>query len=115
MEVPVWICYKDWLTEEGYYRIKVFGGLSYGRLFNIRLVDHPTFPQDQVDNLNMDDLSFHLGLSYYLGRKFSLGVNYTHSVIPLYNNRKFLSPAGIPVYEYRLRGYFLTFQGVYEF
>ena len=115
VEVPVWFCYKDWLSEEGFYQVKVYAGLSYGRLFNVKMVDHPTFPDDQLKNMADNDLSFTLGLAYCPGRKFSMGLYFTRSVVPLYNNKKFINHTGLPEYELSVWGYFLSFQGVYEF
>ena len=114
IEVPVWFSYKDWLAPDGYYRMQAFGGLSYGRLFNTRVQD-VIILEDEQENFAKNDLSIMLGVSYHLSRKFSLGVNYTRSVVPLYNNRKYLSNVGLPRYKNRLWGYFLSFQGVFEF
>lgn len=115
VEVPIWFAFKDGLSPEGYYRWKALGGISYGRLFNARMVDHPTFPEDQIDNFNSNDLSLILGITYQASKKFSMGIQYTRSVVPLYNNRKFLNNVGLPIYRYRLWGYLLSFQGVFEF
>ncbi|MCB9284833.1 MAG: PorT family protein [Lewinellaceae bacterium] len=114
IEVPVWISYKDWLSPDGYYRLQGFAGLSYGRLFNTRVVD-VIILEDEQDNFAKNDLSITLGAAYHLSRRFSLGVNYTRSVVPLYDNRKFLNNVGLPRYKQRLWGYFLSFQGVLEF
>lgn len=114
IEVPVWISYKDWLAPDGYYRIQGFAGLSYGRLFNTRVQD-VIILEDEQENFAKNDLSIALGVSYHLSRKFSLGVNYTRSVVPLYNNKKYLNNVGLPRYKNRLWGYFLSFQGVFEF
>ena len=114
IEVPVWISYKDWLAPDGYYRIQGFAGLSYGRLFNTRVVD-VIILEDEQENFAKNDLSLTLGVAYHLSRRFSLGFNYTRSLVPLYNNRKFLNNVGLPRYKQRLWGYFLSFQGVLEF
>jgi hypothetical protein len=114
IEVPVWFAYNDWLAPDGYYRLQGLVGLGYGRLFNARVTDHP-FPEDQVENFSKNDISIYLGALYRVSRKFSLGVNYSRSIIPLYNNRKYLTSAGIPIYKHRLWGYFLSFESVFEF
>jgi hypothetical protein len=113
IEVPVWFTYKDWLSPEGYYRLQGFAGLSYGRLFGTRVEE--TILEDEQDFFAKNDLSINLGAGFRVSQRFALEVHYIRSVLPLYNNRKHLNNAGLPRYKYSLWGYFLTFQGVYEF
>lgn len=114
IEVPVWFSYKDWLHPDGYYRIQGFAGLSYGRLFNTR-VEELVVIEDEQENFAKNDLSVTFGASYRTGKRFSIGANWTRSITPLYNNRRHLNNVGLPRYEYSLWGYFLSFQGVFEF
>lgn len=114
IEVPVWFSYKDWLHPDGYYRLQAFAGLSYGRLFNTR-VEELVVIEDEQDNFAKNDLSVSLGASFRTGKRFSIGAHWTRSITPLYNNRKHLNNVGLPRYEFPLWGYFLSFQGVFEF
>jgi len=113
VEVPVRFYYRDWLAPAGFYRVQGSAGLSYGRLFNTRVVDN--ILANEQESFSQNDLSVNLGIAYRAGRKFSFEVQYTRSVIPLYNNKKHLNIAGEPRYKYSLWGYLLSFQGVYEF
>lgn len=114
IEVPVWYSFKDWLAPDGYYRVQGYVGLTYGRLFNSRVKEIAVLEDEQV-NFAQNDLSVSLGAAFRTSRRFSLGLNYNRSVVPLYNNRKHLNNVGLPRYKYSLWGYFLSFQGVYEF
>lgn len=114
VEVPVWFYYQDWLAPDGFYRLQASAGLSYGRLFNTRVTDAGVLVDEQ-DNFSRNDLSLHLGIAYRLSKKFSLEAHYTRSLIPLYNNRKYLNNVGLPRHPHRLWGYFLSFQFVFEF
>ena len=109
IEIPVVFNYKDWLDEEeGYYKLQASGGFSYGRLIS---ADAQGSCHDSVtDDFNKDDISLTIGVEYFTSPKFSLGARWTTSINRLYNSQKSGNP-GLP----SLRGYFLSFRGVYLF
>lgn len=109
IEVPVVFNYKDWLDEEeGFYKIQVSGGFSYGRLISAEAQGscHDAVDQD----FNKDDISLTVGAEYFTGPNFSLGARWSTSLNRLYNSQE-SGNAGLA----SLRGYFLSFRGVYLF
>ena len=116
IEIPVVFSYKDWLHEEdNYYRLQASMGFSYGRLINTR-VEASCAHDGFGDFFNEDDVSYTVGVEYFTSPKFSLGMRWSHSLNLLYNREK------APVINgstddnpNSLRGYFLSFRGVYLF
>lgn len=109
IEVPIVFNYKDWLDEEGgYYKIQASGGLSYGRLISAEA--QGTCHDDVDQNFNRDDISLTVGVEYFASPKLSFGLRWTRSINRLYNSEKDGNP-GLA----SLRGYFLSFRGVYLF
>jgi hypothetical protein len=112
VEVPVTFTYKDWLHEDGYYRVHFTGGLTYSRLFNTRVEEYPIFEEEQ-ENFNLNDFGVRLGASYFVSEKFGISIFYNRSINRLYNNLDHLQN-GVPVFEFPLVGYFLSFEFSYR-
>lgn len=113
IEVPLVFSYKDWFRED-HYKLHFSAGVSYGRLFNTRVVDYVILDQEQV-NFAQNDLSLTAGLTFFANRHWGISAIFTRSVTPLYNNQKHLNSAGLPRFQYSLWGYFLSFQTFYRF
>lgn len=117
VEIPVVMTFKDWLDEEdNFYRIQVSGGFSYGRIINTRVessCEHDGFGE----YFNSGDFSFTGGVEYFTSPKFSLGVRWSHSLNLLYNREKRPEDnmGSTDDNPNSLRGYFLSFRGVYLF
>jgi hypothetical protein len=106
LEIPVFYNYKDWYQEEeGYYKVRAEGGLSYGYLFSV--VSNNMILEEGLDNFRRNDLSVHLGLSYSINKRISLTGRWTRSFLRLWE-----SPT-IPNVE-GLISYFLTFRLEYH-
>ena len=115
IEVPIMYHLKDWLEEtEDFYKVRAFGGLSFGRLFSADAFEFPGI-EPEVENFNEFDISWVLGAGYQVSPNFLLTGSYTRSFNRLYNNRRFLAANGLPRYNEPLTGFFLTFQGIYLF
>lgn len=114
IEVPVLFNFRDWLSPKGHYQVHIAGGLSYGRLFDT-FVDAFGVMEEEQANFNNNDLSLVLGVGYAPSPKLEFAARYNRSVIPLYNNQKHLTNAGIPRFKYMLWAYFLSFEAIYQF
>ena len=108
VEVPVIFNYKDWLDEDGWYKLNFSGGLSFGRLLGTKIQDI------SVDALspffNNNDLGILFGATFYINEHFGITARYTRSLTLLYNNNK-----NTQINAKSLLSYFLTFRGVYMF
>lgn len=82
LEIPVLFCLKDWLQERedgNFYRLHFQGGLSTGYLFNSN-------SNKGLDSLfKKVDLSWILGVQYFMNRSTSIYARYTSSFTPLYS------------------------------
>lgn len=108
VEVPVVITYKDWLDEEGgFYKVAANIGLSYGRLLSASA--EGSKHDDIVDLFNDNDISFTVGAEYFTRNNFAFGIRWSKSINLLYNKNKH-DPG-----RNSLRGFFLSFRGVYIF
>ena len=107
IDVPVAFNYRDWLVEEGYYRIHFHAGLSYGRLINSGTDDINL--NAVVENFNENDISWLAGTSYYFNENLALTARYTRSV-----NLLFEGP-GTGTNSNSFLGFFLTFHVLYMF
>ena len=113
IEVPVMVAFKDWLKEEdGYYRLQVSGGFSYGRLLNATSIG--SCHDDLTDLFNKNDVSFTLGVEYFSNKHLSFGMRWSRSINLLYNHKKGDNLEN-PRNENSLRGFFLSFRGAYIF
>lgn len=108
IEIPVMIAYKDWYIEdEDYYKVQAIGGFSYGRLLKASAVG--SFHDAEAENFNDNDFCITLGADVFLNKHFGIGASWSHSLNKLYDNKKY--EAGLNA----LKGYFLTFRGMYVF
>lgn len=113
-EMPVYVSYGDWWQEEGqYYKVGVYGGLSYGRLINARTFDYYHSVDQSYDLLlpyfNNNDISWLLGLTYRMSPHWGISARYTRGITPL------LSPEKHNLTNKRLLSYFLSFRAEYYF
>jgi hypothetical protein len=113
VEVPIVFSYKDWLHDDGYYRVHFTGGLTYSRLFNTRVSDYQEVEEEQ-GNFNQNDFGIRLGASYFTTERFGISVFYNRSINRLYNNLDHLKSNGNPHLKFPLVGYFLSFEFSYR-
>lgn len=106
IEVPIQFHLKEWLgvtmDEETFYRFSASAGFSYSRLISAKMVGNPF--EMREDQLNVNDYSWMIGVSYYLNPVNSLHFRYTESINLLYDG---------PLIPRPLRGYYLTLQYLY--
>ncbi len=108
VEVPVVLTYKDWLDEEeGFYKVAANLGFSYGRL--LKATAEGSKHDDIVNLFNNNDISFTVGAEYFSSENFAFGIRWSKSINFLYNKDKH-DPG-----RNSLRGFFLSFRGVYTF
>lgn len=106
IEIPIVFTFQDWYIEtEGYYKVRVEGGLSYGRL----LGKSSSFDalNQAIENIRDNDLSFLLGAGYQFNRHTGFGLRYTRGITRLYQNTTGDSLS--------LLGYFLSLRMEYYF
>ncbi len=113
-EIPIYMTLGDWWQEEDqYYKVSAHAGLSYGRLISARTFDYYNTPEQSLDNLvpyfNDNDLSWLVGLTYMMSKKWGVTGRYTREIIPL------LSPDKHDLPFQRLLSYYLTFRLEYYF
>jgi hypothetical protein len=113
-ELPVYISLSDWWQEEEeYHKVSAHAGISYGRLISAKTFDH-FHPDDEsfeklVPYFNNSDLSWLVGVSYMMNKKWGLTGRYTREIIPL------LSPKKHDLAIERLLNYYMTFRLEYYF
>ena len=111
IELPVYIRFSDWLHED-YYKIKVHGGLSYGRLISASTIDGFSADtvnfEDIANDFNENDLSWIIGGSFFFSKRLGVTFRYTRYINNLYN------PANFDRTGRKLRSYFLTFRFEYN-
>lgn len=108
VEVPVVVTYKDWYIEDGdYYKVALNLGFSYGRLLSASAKG--SCHDDLTDKFNNNDFSFTVGAELFTSPSFSLGLRWSKSINLLYDKDKH-DPG-----RNSLRGFFLSFRGVYAF
>lgn len=119
VEVPVLVRYKDWLIEgsgEDFHRVNFLGGLSYSRLINSVVTDGFQSPiVAHAAYFNKSDVSWSLGIAYFVNRHFGFTALYNGSINRLYNplNDPTVPSGFAPVKP--LRGKFWTFEAIYLF
>ena len=106
IELPLMVQYKDWYVSPGnYYKVYAEAGVSYGYLFDAS-ISEGSFTLDSQD-FQSHDVSYLLGVAYFLNRHWGFGFRYTRSFTKLYKN----PDSG----ERDLLGYFLSFRTMYQF
>jgi hypothetical protein len=113
-EIPVYVSLGDWWQEEEeYYKVSAHAGLSYGRLITARTFDYAHSEEESFDLLvpyfNNSDLSWLVGISYQMNKKWGVTGRYTREIIPLLSPKKHNLP------NERLLSYFMTFRFEYYF
>lgn len=107
-ELPVIVQWNDWWIEDrAFYRFHINGGLSLGRLINVRTALHSA---SIVDNFRDNDLSFIIGAGYSFNPHSRIGLRYTRSLTKMY---KFDSNDQAQFDS--LLGYFITIRTEYFF
>lgn len=107
IDIPVGINYRDWLVEEGFYRLHFHGGISYGRLINAKTTDIQL--EGTVEQFNENDISWFGGASYYFNENLALTGRYTRSLNLLFEGPNTGTNAN------SFLGFFLTFHILYMF
>lgn len=106
IEIPILARYKDWWIDDGgYYKVDAEAGLSYAYMFDSNS-SQGSFIWETED-FNKHDISFTLGVNYYLTKHWGFGFRYTRSITRLYINPE--------TDERDLLGYFLSFRTQYQF
>lgn len=125
IEIPVMYTFKDWLDEEeGFYKVQVSGGLSYGRLLSASSIG--SCHDNVTDYFNKNDISITLGASFFVNEHLTFGARWSRSLNLLYNREKGPLIPIDPTVENSpmkpdpnnpnsLRGFFLSFQAGYIF
>ncbi len=113
-EIPVYVSLGDWWQEEEeYYKVSAHAGLSYGRLITARTFDYVHSEEESFDLLvpyfNNSDLSWLVGISYQMNKKWGVTGRYTREIIPLLSPKKHNLP------NERLLSYYMTFRLEYNF
>ncbi len=88
IEIPVIFNFKDWLDEDGYYKLYFHTGIAYARLINAKVEDEsPVSNLSQaVDDFNKNDLSFLFGVTFYTGPHLAFTFRWSRSFGALYFN-----------------------------
>jgi len=105
--IPLQLHFKDWQSEDTYFKIHYFAGVSYGRLFDTNI--RPGSQNVATENYNVNDVSWTAGFQYFVHKNWGLGFQYTGSLNLLYDSRKF-EQSDFP----SLRSYFLTLRLIYR-
>lgn len=125
IEIPVMYTFKDWLDEEdGFYKVQVSGGFSYGRLLSASSIG--SCHDNVTDYFNKNDISVALGASFFVNEHLTFGARWSRSINLLYNREKGplvrIDPSDPQSKEIpnpnnpnSLRGFFLSFRAGYIF
>ncbi|MEL6925524.1 MAG: outer membrane beta-barrel protein [Bacteroidota bacterium] len=89
IEIPVVYNFKDWRDEEGWYKFHFSGGLSYGRLLNVKIQD--AFFDELSQFFNRNDIGFLLGATFYVNENFGITARFSRSLNLIFNNNKVTS------------------------
>lgn len=88
-------------SYEDFYRFRLFGGLSYGRLasssvnetiFQIETREPPIVFEEFAENVANSETTFAFGVAYYIKPQFGVELRHTNALMHIYakDNRKFL-------------------------
>ncbi len=90
IEIPVTLQYSDWLYETPngttYYKMKINGGLSIGRLLSAEAIYTNGF-DNKTDLFNKTDISWVVGVSYFMNPDLFFTGRYTASLNNLFDNK----------------------------
>lgn len=82
IEVPIMISFMDWMddpNEEEYYKLHFTAGLSYGHLFNYKVLNNMDEDVTQRYDFNKNTINAIGGLVYFFNEHFGLILQYHHS------------------------------------
>jgi len=79
IEIPALVGFKDWQSEDkSFYHMQFYGGLSYGKLFSSSITNLKY--QFIERDLNQNDVSFILGITYYINKHLGVTGRYNRSL-----------------------------------
>lgn len=84
IEIPLLVEYNDWLQEEGYYKVGIEGGVSYGNLFEVNTSNQ--IVNNDLAGYKKHDLSYTLGLRYSVNSRISGSFRYSRSLLRIHRN-----------------------------
>lgn len=88
LEMLLMVRINDWYIEdEDYYKAFLDLGLSMGYLFNVNAAND--IFEGTIGKFNRYDLSVVLGAGYSYSKRWTLGITYTRSILPIYNEKVF--------------------------
>lgn len=112
VEVPLQFHYKDWFVdddEDGFYRVVVNGGFSYGRLINYRVSDDLSFIEVVAPFVEKNDFNYLLGATVFANRHLGFTVRISRGIGFIYNPAKYDTPPSAKKWY----SHALYFQAVY--
>ncbi len=102
LEIPVFAGYKDWwMAEDGYYKVGVHGGFSYGYLFSSS--SNNTFVEGDIENFRTSSLSWLLGVNYALSKSWNAVARYTRDLSLLFDGSNNPGVDGLKSYFWAVR------------
>jgi len=106
LEIPVYVTFNDWKIEkEGYYKVGIFGGLSYGYLISATSTN--PLLSGRENEFNQNDISARVGVYYAFTKTLTLRTYYTDSFVKLVEGNLFNTES--------LDSFFWTFRLEYNF
>ena len=106
LEIPVYVTFNDWKVEKGnYYKVGIFGGLSYGYLINATSTNN--LLQGREGEFNQSDISARVGVYYSFSKSLTFRTYYTDSFVKLVEGNLFNTES--------LDSFFWTFRLEYNF
>jgi Outer membrane protein beta-barrel domain len=111
IEIPITYQFSDWLYKNNdgseYFKVKFNGGLSIGRLFSASAAY--SFFDNLTDQFNKTDISWVIGVSYFINKHVLLNCRYTSSFNLVFDNKNNNQLTN------GLRGYFFNVGLGYQF
>jgi len=106
LEIPIYVTFNDWKIEkENYYKVGIFGGLSYGYLINATSSNN--LLSGREGEFNQNDVSARVGVYYSFTKSLTFRTYYTDSFIKLVEGNLFNTEG--------LDSFFWTFRLEYNF
>lgn len=82
LEIPVYLTFNDWKVEkEDYYKVGIFGGLSYGYLISASSTNN--LLEGRESEFATNDISARVGVYYSFSKNLTFRTYYTDSFIKL--------------------------------